>query len=336
VDTGCGALRVSAGPAVLALRVVAPVSDVESGRPLRARPCSTASLPAGRVDVRTGSDLFLPAVVRLHSTAPAPAPAPAAAGAVQDPGDPGRASWTGVRVRVDAPGWLMLGQSYSRGWKASCDGRDLGPPEPIAGYANAWPVEPGCRSVAFRWAPQRAVTAGYGVSAVACLVLLGVVGLGRRPRAALVPAPPLAASGASRPPLPPARAAAWALAAGALIGLLFALRAGAVAAPLLYVVLRRGTGARALTLLAAALLGIAVPAIYLLAPPDDQGGYGFAYALDLLAAHWIAVAALVALAVALWRSLSPAPAPAAGPPAVPADPPARRAPELSSRPAPRG
>jgi hypothetical protein len=242
-----------------------------------------------------------------------------------------------VRVRVDAPGWLMLGQSYSRGWRASCDGRDLGPPEPIAAYANAWPVEPGCRSVAFRWAPQRAVTAGYGISAAACLVLLGLVGLGRRPRAALVPAPPLAASGGSREPLEPARAAAWALAAGGLIGLLFALRAGAVAAPLLYVVLRRGTGARALTLLAAALLGVAVPAIYLLALPEDRGGYGFSYALDLLAAHWVAVAALVALAVALWRSLSPAAAPAAGSPAVPADPPVRQAsPELSAPPARRG
>ena len=49
-----------------------------------------------------------------------------------------------------------------------------------------------------------------------------------------------------------------------------------------------------------------MPAIALLKPPVDLGGFNSEYATDLVGAHWLALAAFVALAVALWRGLSTA------------------------------
>ena len=92
-------------------------------------------------------------------------------------------------------------------------------------------------------------------------------------------------------------------------------------------ILWRGVSTRTLILAAGALLTIVVPALYLLFPADDRGGYNTEYASEHLGAHWVAVAAIVLLAIALWRTLktasrrrgAPAPAPAAeAAPRVPA------------------
>ena len=61
----------------------------------------------------------------------------------------------------------------------------------------------------------------------------------------------------------------------------------------------RGVAPARLALTAAALLGGVVPAIYLLFPPEDEGGFNSRYATDVLGAHWVAVAAWVLLALAL-------------------------------------
>jgi hypothetical protein len=100
-----------------------------------------------------------------------------------------------------------------------------------------------------------------------------------------------------------------------------------VLGPVIALVLWRGIGARALALAAAGLLGVVVPAIYLLFPAKDQGGFNFEYAQDHLAAHWCAVGALVLLGLALWRvlagvSTATPPTPAAAP-ADEAPPPVR-------------
>jgi hypothetical protein len=57
---------------------------------------------------------------------------------------------------------------------------------------------------------------------------------------------------------------------------------------------------------AAVLLALAVPAVYLLAEPPNHGGYDFNYAVDLIAGHWLAVAAIVALLGALIRTVAAA------------------------------
>lgn len=83
------------------------------------------------------------------------------------------------------PFWLVLGQSYNEGWRATADGRDLGTPELVDGYANAWFIRPqgaGPITVELAWAPQATVDVALRVSLVggiACLVIVAV-GLRRR------------------------------------------------------------------------------------------------------------------------------------------------------------
>jgi arabinofuranan 3-O-arabinosyltransferase len=89
-----------------------------------------------------------------------------------------------------------------------------------------------------------------------------------------------------------------------VLGFVFALRAGAVIAPLTTLVLWRAIGPRTLILAAGGLLGLVVPAIYMLFSPTDRGGFNFDYAHDLLGAHWVAVGALTLLMLALGRTLA--------------------------------
>jgi hypothetical protein len=109
--------------------------------------------------------------------------------------------------------------------------------------------------------------------------------------------------------------AALALAASIPIGYVFALRAGAVAFPLLTLALWRDFSVRALGLGAAGLLGVVIPVIYLITSPNNRGGYNFAYSVELIWAHWIGVAVIVLLALASGklmraaRARSPSPVP---------------------------
>jgi hypothetical protein len=41
-----------------------------------------------------------------------------------------------------------------------------------------------------------------------------------------------------------------------------------------------------------------VPVLYLVEAPRDQGGFNFSYSVDLIAAHWVAVGAIVLLGLA--------------------------------------
>jgi arabinofuranan 3-O-arabinosyltransferase len=87
--------------------------------------------------------------------------------------------------------WLVLGQSFNEGWAASVNGEDLGTPQLVDGFANGWLVnssEPGELLVEFRWAPQRSVNFGLGVSAAAVLLCLVLAWRGRRFSAASVKA----------------------------------------------------------------------------------------------------------------------------------------------------
>jgi hypothetical protein len=55
---------------------------------------------------------------------------------------------------------------------------------------------------------------------------------------------------------------------------------------------------------------VGVPVAYLLARWDNRGGYNTYYAVDHRYGHWVAVAALCLLGIALWRTLARARAPA--------------------------
>jgi arabinofuranan 3-O-arabinosyltransferase len=218
-----------------------------------------------------------------------------------------------VRVAANGPSWLVLGESYDPGWRARCDGRDLGAPRPMQGYANAWPVAGGCRSASFAYGPQRLAVAGYALSGAGCLALLVLLlaGRARALAAARRTAPPGALPAAPARParLAPRRAALVALAAAIVLGFCFGLRAGVVLGPLLGLALWRGAGDGLLLKASAALLAIGVPLAYAfvaLFGPRNPGGYDTSYATDRIAGHWLALAGLTALGLVLWRTLAAA------------------------------
>jgi len=76
-----------------------------------------------------------------------------------------------------------------------------------------------------------------------------------------------------------------------------------VIGPAVALILWLGIGARRMLLVAGSLLVVAVPAIYLLFPAHGQHGFDSKYAIEHLGAHWVGVAAVVLLIVALGRML---------------------------------
>jgi arabinofuranan 3-O-arabinosyltransferase len=317
LDFPCGsvAARVSTrgqSPASLALRPRGTVADVLAGRPLRAPPCGRAvALPIGEATLTSSAGLLRADLLRLRSRAPLPLPPPPAPGRVLDPGDDGRGKRDGVRVALTAPAWLVLGESFNRGWRGECDGDDLGEPEPVDGFANGWRAPRDCRDVSFSFAPQRTMNAGFVLSAIVCAALLVLLALGavrRHGRGRPTGAADTAIDQNFVLERNSALPWSWALAIGAAAGLagafVFALRAGVAIGPAVALLLWRGVGPAALAVTAGALTAVVLPAIYLLFPPDDAGGFNSEFAADLTGAHWVAVAVWVLFAVAVAVALT--------------------------------
>ena len=302
----CGDAAVVTGSGTVRLRPAGDAAALERGDPLRAVACGRPQrLAPGAQQVQGADGVLRVDQLRMTTEPAAPETVPAAVGRVLDPGrDDQRGARDGARVDVRQPAWLVLGESYNRGWRATCDGRDLGAPTPLQGYANAWRVEPGCRAVSFAWAPNRLLGPAYLVSLLACLALI-VILLRRRTH-------PVVAGRALLPDDEPARrwpagrAVAAGIAAGAVLGFVFALRAGVVIGPAVALVLYAGIPARRLALAGGALLAVAVPAAYLLIDAENHGGFNTNLAVERIAAHWIGVAGVVLLGAALCRSLAAA------------------------------
>jgi arabinofuranan 3-O-arabinosyltransferase len=304
----CGSARVEAGGNRVDLRPAGTIADLDGGHALRASACGgPVAMGKGVQYVRTLPSDFSVDLLRLRSPAPAALPPLRGGGSVTDPGKIGNSSVDGVKVALNGPSWLVLGQAYSQGWQASCDGRDLGKPVPIDGYGNGWRAPGDCRAVSFSYGPQRAAKIGYAISAIVCVILLAFLlwGLRRRgPRPADAP-PTLPPPRATRRLALP-RAALLAAVLTVPLALLFAKRTSVVIFPLLTLILWRGIGVRLLTAVAALVLGIAVPLLYLIENPVNRGGYNFEYSLQTLDAHWVTEGALVLLMVACWRAISSA------------------------------
>jgi hypothetical protein len=155
------------------------------------------------------------------------------------------------------------------------------------------------------WAPNRLLPPAYIVSLLACVALVGLAarrgaegGAAAAPARALGPLPEPVVRG-----MPLGRAAAYGLAAGVVLGFIFAIRAGVVIAPLMTLVLWRGVSPKTLALAAGALFATVIPVLYLAIAPRDPGGYNSNYAVELIAAHWVGVAAVVMVGLALWQTL---------------------------------
>jgi hypothetical protein len=319
---------VRVGDATLSLRVTGSATAFAQGTPLLARSCGPpVALRAGTQLLAVAPGPFAVDELRLSSPAPDPPAVAPSTGRVLDSGTSGHGSYDHVLVAVSRPSWLVLGEGYDRGWRAWCNGRPLGAPSPIDGYANGWRVGPGCRQVRFDFTPNRLAAIGYVVSGLAglvCVALLVLVAWRRRRRGrgeavartpvgaatqSALPAPsalsalPALPDSEPVPRWPPGRAMLMALVAGAAFGFAFGVVPGLISVPAIALVLWRGIGARALTLCAGGLLGVLVPILYLAHPGDERGGNHFGYALSHLGAHYVGVAALGLLMAALWRAL---------------------------------
>ncbi len=305
VRGSCGDLEGTLGAARVRMRVDATVADLDAGRPLRFRPCGgPARLPAGPARFAMPPETFAPYLVRLRSSAPdTPARAAATPGRVIDAGTAKRDAREDVRLDVREPAWLVLAQSYSDAWRASCDGHDLGAPVPVDGFAMGWRVPAGCERADMAFAPDSLVRVGYAISLPFLLAMLGFVIVRRPPEPEPVP-DELPEPAAER--MPAGRAAVLALLAGAVLGFVFAARGAPLIALGTFLVLWRGVGVRALVTAASALLLVAVPVLTLAIGVEDRGGYNPEYAQVRIAVHWVAVAAVILLALALARVLGAA------------------------------
>jgi arabinofuranan 3-O-arabinosyltransferase len=312
--TSCGDLTVRSPLSTARARVFGSVEALDRGTALRLAGCGARSaldLPAGTALVTAWGATMRPYILSLDSPAPSGSVSPQSPGVVQSPGHRSDTSRTGVRLRLQRPGWLVLGEGYARGWRASCrssDGKEheLGAPKPVDGYANGWRVGRSCSVARFWFAPQRLANISYGLSALTGIALLAflLLPLARRRRTAPVGSP------ISSIPLPDSVVGLGrrtALGIGIGVGLfgawLFAVRAGVLLGVAAAAITYLGMSSRRLLWAAIPPL-VVIPLLYVLAAHSEFGGF-FGYADQHLASHWLAVAAVCAVAGACvfdaWR-----------------------------------
>ncbi|HRW36707.1 MAG: DUF3367 domain-containing protein [Acidimicrobiales bacterium] len=194
IDDTCRDDLVSVDGRPVSVSLSGTTADLLAGNPIDLVACDDEplTLPAGTVDLRTApggtTGLDLDRLV-LRS----------AAGGDADPSD---APLVDPAVTADRPDlevvdqdrtsahlqvpkasddfWLVLGQSYNAGWHATADGKDLGAPTLVNGFANGWRVPAGeAIDIRVEWTPQRVVRALLWASAA--FVVLALV-LALRPR----------------------------------------------------------------------------------------------------------------------------------------------------------
>ena len=186
----CRSDLLTVGGTPVALELDGDTAGAEAGEAVTVRACPgspPASLPAGATlitstDGRT-TGIDVDSLV-LDSPRPADAALPVGADdAVAGTGDLvvdriGRLTYDLAVDRLEQPAWLVLGQSHNDGWHLSVDGRDLGPPSLVNGYANGWLLDPAelgaSPHLVLEWTPQAIVwfaLAASGIAAALCLVL---------------------------------------------------------------------------------------------------------------------------------------------------------------------
>jgi arabinofuranan 3-O-arabinosyltransferase len=201
LDSGCRTDLATLDGQPLPIRVSGDTRTASEHGALRLEACAgdPIHLSAGQHILRTapgaGSGLDLDAIA-LASAAGGDATAPSPGGPVLPAASRTSAprlhlehfGATEVRATVDRatrPFWLVLGQSYSDGWKATVNGRDLGSPQVLDGFANAWLVRPdgrGTMTVNFTFTPQKPVWVASVVSGFALLLCAALALFARRRR----------------------------------------------------------------------------------------------------------------------------------------------------------
>lgn len=186
IDTGCRSdlLRVNGEP--VAVRVTGAAADGLARRELRMTGCEPVTAAAGELllEAAPGAETGLDLDQVVLSSPRALTDPQDGIGAV----DAVRHSDTRYSVEVppsEADRWLVLGQSYNRGWRAVAGGADLGVPVVIDGFANGWLLSASADavSVELRWTPQRSVDWALHISALFAAAAALAALRGRRDRA---------------------------------------------------------------------------------------------------------------------------------------------------------
>ena len=185
VDTGCRTDLLSLGGAPVGIEIRAATRDLLNGDAVEATLCGPAlgagsglagnALPAGTSvlasapGVKTGVDIDR-VVLISDSTAPTRTGDDANAPTVTS-----KATHDGSIVTVSgcASGcWLVNGEGYELGWRASVGGASLGDPTQVDGGFNGWRLPPGAatQTVTLSFGPQRTLDEALLVT------LLGVIG----------------------------------------------------------------------------------------------------------------------------------------------------------------
>lgn len=201
----------------LGVHIIGDTATVENGGAMKVEPCDASGVALSQgehvVRARPGHDtgLDIDRLVLASAAGGAPSTSPLIAAAGTGAGAGARAAPPAVRVtssgrtstdlRVKNPGhpfWLVLGQSFNKGWTATLDGKSLGPPQLVDGMSNGWYVTPkghGDLTVKLRWTPQGRVWIALAVSVLGVLACFAIVLLNprrrrsrREARAARVPA----------------------------------------------------------------------------------------------------------------------------------------------------
>jgi arabinofuranan 3-O-arabinosyltransferase len=166
----------------LGVRLDGTVGDLAAGKALSVRGCGgPLRLDAGDHRVRS-SPGWLVNLLGLSSPAPGSRAAPPPASAVVAVTE---RSAAGMTIRAGAaagPYYLVAGQGYDRRWRATMDGRSLGPPLLLDGYSVGWRItDPRPHRFEVAFGPQRAARWAFLASA-AGLVLVAVLLAGWLPR----------------------------------------------------------------------------------------------------------------------------------------------------------
>lgn len=179
----------------VAMRVVGTVGDAVAGNLLHLESCGgPVAVPAGSslLETASGSETGIDVDLLALSSAPGGGPGADTVAVPADDGpEPPRTSTraTGrLTSEVDVsdarePYWVVLGQSWSPGWKATVagdgEGVDLGEPVLVNGFGNAWRVDPADvgadATIELEWTPQRVVTMALWASLVGVLVCVALL-----------------------------------------------------------------------------------------------------------------------------------------------------------------
>ena len=191
IPSTCRTDLVAIDGAPVPMKPVATVEEVLNAVPAHLESCGgPVQLAAGRTlltstaGTATGFDVDLFALASAAGGGPGPdtvatPPPPAPAGPDTTTSRPGRLTYDVDVTDAADPYWVVLGQSHNAGWHLSVDGKDLGEPTLINGFANGWRVDPATVGATvtlhLEWTPQRLVWIGLIASALGVLICLALL-----------------------------------------------------------------------------------------------------------------------------------------------------------------